>query len=269
MKRNDVVSNNDQKFSLLIKKLFQTEPYIHDPRKDMIQKHLLNGVESLSSRIKKILPFLPAQLDDLFVVDFGCGSGMATKALSEMGVKNIVGFDLDFNPVGLGLARQRQFRTPVLFFQGNGHNIPLPDNSVDFYWVGFVVEHIPSPQNIFCEMYRTLKPGGIIYVSTNNKFWPIEPHSGTVFTGWMPRKLAEKYVRWRNKWPEWEEWHVYLPSRRQLHRWALSAGFDILASTYQLVGEPYSNYFRKIPLAAWLENFLPNLYLLLRKPLRL
>ncbi|MBU2473098.1 class I SAM-dependent methyltransferase [Patescibacteria group bacterium] len=44
-------------------------------------------------------------------------------------------------------------------------NLPFKDNSVDVIINESVLEHIKNPQTIVKEMYRILKPGGLIYVT--------------------------------------------------------------------------------------------------------
>lgn len=44
-------------------------------------------------------------------------------------------------------------------------NLPFEDNSIDIVLNLVVLEHVPYPQKVIDEIYRVLKPGGIIYTS--------------------------------------------------------------------------------------------------------
>jgi len=44
-------------------------------------------------------------------------------------------------------------------------DLPLIDNSVDVIINKAVLEHVPNPEQVVSEIYRILKPGGIIYTS--------------------------------------------------------------------------------------------------------
>jgi ubiquinone/menaquinone biosynthesis C-methylase UbiE len=254
-------------FVSTVKRIFSTSPYATDPRKEMIQRHLINGVAASASRIRLVLPYLKKDLGNLRILDVGCGSGMGSAAFSRLGVREIIGFDPGRDTLGLNLARLRTYgsQASVSLVQASGYHIPLAGESVDLCWCSFVVEHVPQPGRLFRELYRVLVPSGVVYISTNNRLWPVEPHSGTLWTSWLPVPLAEKYARWRQRWPEWESWHVYPPTYWQLHRWAADAGFRVVASTYQLVSERFRKHLQKLPWLSTFEAFFPNLYLLSRK----
>ena len=56
--------------------------------------------------------------------------------------------------------------------QGVPKHIDLPDSSVDFIIFTEVIEHLYNPGHILKEISRLLKPGGRIYLTTNNvSFW--------------------------------------------------------------------------------------------------
>jgi len=46
--------------------------------------------------------------------------------------------------------------------------IALPDNSVSVIFFTEIIEHLYNLQNVLSEMHRVLKPGGVVYCSTNN-----------------------------------------------------------------------------------------------------
>jgi SAM-dependent methyltransferase len=250
-----------------VDRIFSTLPYAADPRKEMIRRHLIHGVAASVSRIRQILAYLERDLSTLRILEVGCGSGMGSAAFSRLGVRQAVGFDLGRDTLGLNLARLRTYGrgTIIDFVQANGYHIPLAENAVDLCWCSFVVEHMSQPGRLFREIYRVLVPAGMVYVSTNNRLWPVEPHSGTLWTSWLPAPLAERYARWRQRWPIWESWHVYPPTYWQLRRWAADAGFQVVASTHQLVGARYQRLLQKLPWLRAFEAAFPNLYLLLKK----
>jgi len=45
------------------------------------------------------------------------------------------------------------------------HDIPQPDQSYDAVLLTQVLEHIPDPQAVLCELWRILKPGGKVVLS--------------------------------------------------------------------------------------------------------
>ena len=51
-----------------------------------------------------------------------------------------------------------------------------------------VIEHVTkeNQEKYLAECYRVLKKGGILYISTPNYFFPIEPHYRLPFIHWLP-----------------------------------------------------------------------------------
>jgi len=41
--------------------------------------------------------------------------------------------------------------------------LPLRSNSVDLFFSSSVIEHLPDPERAVSELFRTIKPGGLIY----------------------------------------------------------------------------------------------------------
>ena len=152
-------------FPALLREVFASPPYNSDPRREMMLNHILAGRQATLDRILPILAYLNQEIDQMSVLDAGCGSGMGTAALTDAGFRKIVGFDLGWETIGLPLAPTRTFHpdASITFIQANGFKIPLASNSIDFCWSSFVVEHIPTPYPFFQEIFRVLAPGGIVY----------------------------------------------------------------------------------------------------------
>lgn len=261
-------SSEDSKFTETVRSIFSKPPYTHDPRKEMMFNHLISGRASSYQRLKQLLAHFSKPVDEMTVLDAGCGSGMGCAALSDLGCKTIIGFDPGKEAIGLPIAAKRYYapESSVSFIQASGYEIPLADNSIDFCWCSFVIEHIPDPLQFFAEIYRVLAPKSLCYISTNNRLWPIEPHSRTWFASWLPSDMAEKYVRWRKRWPTEVDWDVYLPTYWQMSYWADQVGFDIIKSTRQMVKVKLPGWAKRVNVLKRIEFLLPNLYLLLEKP---
>ncbi|MEQ8822452.1 MAG: class I SAM-dependent methyltransferase [Sumerlaeia bacterium] len=55
---------------------------------------------------------------------------------------------------------------PLRFVRLSAHEIPLPDASVDFLWSVNCIEHIPDLRAAFREAARVLRPGGLMFHTT-------------------------------------------------------------------------------------------------------
>lgn len=66
-------------------------------------------------------------------------------------------------------------------FHGAGEKLPLPDASVDLIVCHTVLEHVRDPRQVVAEMFRVLRPGGMVHLELPNYIWPVEPHLHTFF----------------------------------------------------------------------------------------
>jgi SAM-dependent methyltransferase len=68
-------------------------------------------------------------------------------------------------------------------FLADGHHIPLKDKSIDGVVIQAVLEHVLNPQQVVDEIYRVLRPGGLVYADTPF-MWPVHegPYDFTRFT---------------------------------------------------------------------------------------
>ena len=85
--------------------------------------------------------------------------------------------DIEFAHVeGHGMNREELAKNPRLdsyFLQNLNHNPKLPLNNEDFDAVLITVsiQYLQYPEAIFAEIYRILKPGGIVIVSFSNRMF--------------------------------------------------------------------------------------------------
>ncbi|HEX3099544.1 MAG TPA: class I SAM-dependent methyltransferase [Patescibacteria group bacterium] len=75
--------------------------------------------------------------------------------------------------IGGGPTRDHQFMTnvnisnyPNVEVVADAHQLPYADNSVDAIFISAVIEHLYNPLKAIEEMYRVLKPGGIVFSIT-------------------------------------------------------------------------------------------------------
>jgi SAM-dependent methyltransferase len=58
------------------------------------------------------------------------------------------------------------YRSEETSFIADAHAIPFADGSVDAVWIQAVLEHVLDPRMVVAEVWRVLKPGGLIYAET-------------------------------------------------------------------------------------------------------
>jgi SAM-dependent methyltransferase len=104
--------------------------------------------------------------------------------------------------------------------------IPYPDQHFDCLFLANVFEHIPPHLRTasFKEMYRVLRPEGILVGQIPNPLFPIEAHSRLPFMGWLPIPVREKY--WRLAPVPWEH-NFFSVTPRHLRAEAKRSGFQV------------------------------------------
>jgi ubiquinone/menaquinone biosynthesis C-methylase UbiE len=104
------------------------------------------------------------------ILDFGCGPGVFTTMIAEkIGPSGMI-YALDINPLAVGMVERKARRKNL----GNVRTIrsncdtALPDNCLD-YAIFFDVFHaLDNHQEVLSELYRVLKPEGIMHFSDHH-----------------------------------------------------------------------------------------------------
>ncbi len=121
--------------------------------------------------------------------DLGAGTGIVKKVLEDKFAKKIVGFEIDNS-----FIRERE-RMVV----ADATRLPVADDAFDFIILNHVYEHVPDQAALFDEVARVLTPGAVAYMSAGNRLAIIEPHYRLPFLSWLPKPLADRYVRWTRR----------------------------------------------------------------------
>ncbi len=143
-------------------------------------------------------------------------------------------------------------------------SIPAEDNSFDIIFCKSVLEHVDSPEKSLDEFFRILKPGGVVYIATENRhrFSIVGRNSefSIPFYNWFPRAVKEGYVN--------KHLHVnpklaaYTPipavhwyTFAELCRLGRYAGFGKFYSLLDVI-RPEDPKVNSIPLAKYLINLI-------------
>jgi SAM-dependent methyltransferase len=106
------------------------------------------------------------------VLDMGCGGGRHAFALYRRGA-HVVALDMshsDLVEVGTmfrAMAAEQEAPTGATAtpIQGDAYRLPFADASFDRIIAAEVLEHLPADTDAMAELFRVLKPGGLIAVT--------------------------------------------------------------------------------------------------------
>lgn len=149
------------------------------------------------------------------ILDVGCGPGILLSALSGDNQKT----GIDYSPLFIALAKQ--IDSASNFIEGDILKLPFKNSTFDVIIAANVLPGVDfavktdeksERRKVISEIYRILKPGGKLYLTTPNKghpyYWKkhkltypelvevLQPHFEFSITGWNPIPLPPKLFAW-------------------------------------------------------------------------
>jgi SAM-dependent methyltransferase len=105
------------------------------------------------------------------------------------------------------LIDQRKTTTGFVFTLVSDTTLPFDDDSFDICISNHVLEHVgdsPAQGHHLREIKRILRPDGWLYLAVPNRWTLVEPHFRLPFLSWLPRSLADTYVRISGRGPGYD-----------------------------------------------------------------
>lgn len=99
--------------------------------------------------------------DKSIVLDAGCSRGDPDLP-SIANAKQTVGCDADIDGLRANTLVRDRVLTPL-------ETLPFRNDAFDVIVCKFVIEHVPSPLQVFKEFWRVLRPGGVLALLTPNR----------------------------------------------------------------------------------------------------
>ncbi len=171
--------------------------------------------------------------DRIKIADIGCGPGVLLFFLGKwFPHSELIGIDSDRELLSVAQELVPSSRTIL----GDAWQLPLPDSSTDVVFAMHVIEHIERPERMLAEVYRVLRPGGMLILATPN-------------LGGLGAKLAKQ------NWSGYKDvTHVALNDSTYWRKMLIETGFHISSDgTTGLSGVPVVN---KLPFS--LLYLVPN-----------
>mgnify|MGYP000014702511 CR=1 FL=1 len=136
---------------------------------------------------KHALARMPVESGDT-ILDLGCGSGYAGRALRDTKDAGRV-YGLDGSPAMARNARSYTDDPNVGYVVGDFDSLPFADDSVDHVWSMEAFYYAADPDRTLEEIERILRPGGTFYCAVNYYEENVHSHE------WQER-IAVEMTRW-------------------------------------------------------------------------
>lgn len=203
-------------------------------------------------------------------IDIGCGTGDLLVAGASRGL-TMVGADIAFRWLVVARKRCEEAGMNPTLVCCNAEHLPFANESFGDAACLSTLEHCKDAIAVLSESRRVLRKGGAIRLRTHNRYTALrEPHVGVWGVGLVPRRWANKYVRWRSN----REYLHHRPlSQAELKRALRNAGFaSVNVRAAQLLGTDRARlgslewaatayeHFRRVPVVgsglSWIAPFL-------------
>lgn len=179
------------------------------------------GDMSLKRRAHKLIVDLDLKDGDN-VVDLGCGDGFYLYLLSRLPVKlELTGFDRD--QVVLENAKKNLSSKKIRLMEGDLRSIPFEKNTFVKAIMTEVLEHVDNDKKALSEVYRILKPNGILVLTVPSLYFPFfwDP------INWILQNIFNTHISGTGFFAGIWARHLRLYKRKNLEKLVRQAGFKI------------------------------------------
>jgi 2-polyprenyl-6-hydroxyphenyl methylase/3-demethylubiquinone-9 3-methyltransferase len=110
-----------------------------------------------------------ANLPGSNVVDIGCGGGILTESMAELGAA-VTGIDMAEGPLAVARLHQAESGTSVNYLQTTAEDLASKHaGKFDVVTCLEMLEHVPSPSAVIAACTQLVRPGGDVFFSTINR----------------------------------------------------------------------------------------------------
>lgn len=205
--------------------LYRQSKFINEPQ-------LTNYLQTYKEELAKLNAYIERKEN---LLEIGCASGFFLEAALEMGFKNVIGVEPCENAIEQAVPKIKD-KIILDIFKDKLFEYETFDVICFFQ----IFDHLVDPNSFLVNVYKVLKPGGLI-LSVNHNI-----HS------WLTRILGENS-------PMFDIGHIYLFDKVTMKKILEDHNFEVL-----YINNLWNNYtleysLKMFPLAGFLKKFLINI----------
>lgn len=203
------------------------------------------GDMALKRRARRIVEELDLKNDEK-ILEVGCGNGYYLNLLNKLSF-NLILVGIDNDALALRDARKIIRDNRVKLELADANKLSFEDNIFDKVVISEVIEHIEEEQKVLSEIYRVLKPGGVMVLTTCTVDYPFlwDP------VNWILQHLLRTHIKsgfWAGIWNQ----HLRLYKKDRLEKLVKNVKFKI-----EIV-QPLTRWC--LPFNHYLVNFIAKLF---------
>jgi SAM-dependent methyltransferase len=143
-------------------------------------------------RLGRLESALGATVSGRALLNVGCGTG-GLNAVAEAAGAMTWGVDADEDAVAIARARGLRVAT------AEAEALPFPDGAFSVVYCYSTLEHVRDGARSIAEMVRVLRPGGLLYLHTPNRWAAFETHYKLFYPPGLPRWAGGLYMAVRGR----------------------------------------------------------------------
>lgn len=150
------------------------------------------------ANLRDIRPVLGLRVEGTRLLDLGAGmGGLSVALLREYGDNGLEVQATDYNPAYAQIARlrARRYSLGLPLTVAAGEKLPYGDGQFGVVLCMDVLEHVQDVEAVLSEIYRVLKPGGVVLTTVPNRRAFRDPHYHLPLINWLPAPISEQVIR--------------------------------------------------------------------------
>ncbi|MDY0408317.1 demethylmenaquinone methyltransferase [Virgibacillus soli] len=162
-------------------------------------------------------------------LDVCCGTGDWSIALAEaMAEGEVIGLDFSENMLKVAKEKTNNLKlNNISYVHGNAMELPFADDSFDYVTIGFGLRNVPDYMKVLKEMYRVVKPGGIVVcLETSQPTIPVYRQLYYFYFRFIMPLFGKIFAKSYNEYAWLHESAKDFPDKNILKKMFLEVGFS-------------------------------------------